>query len=522
MDKLDQLDDALRKKNYHVIEAEDRCDTIPDLEYYQKQFMLGAKNICMQYFNKRPYQLNKEEYKKWLVKCFSTYDTIDTTFKLKEMVNIKTKVAIDTHRRYTGNDLDDLKDMNMSILENLIDRRSSINKVYKLFFLRYLSPRMRETIWKGILLDQATVKEYEKNITEDKSYTVSKDEIYILKVIQSILKDDFHNFGNDYDLILLVKAMMIYAAEYLNTYLQDFHYYMLFPLLQTFKSYRTYTRGKLLMSFYLSFLKVRMQIVDEVNEKDETVYEAYINHIIENLQKYLEEIDPELNKQFTDLLSIDDEAIKTYHMDLLVSTRGENNLANLDLRMTKQKVIFGELLRGYIERCSVGFVNVKVSCVIWDFILLKENKSKEDLFITFALILKIIKQDVLDCNNIIDLERVFRAKAILIDDYDFFCNIFDYSKDKNWKDAFSLLDGESLRANFMSIDRVRADHEAEKIREYEEQKAKEAAELNLPMNPSFNPMAPPSTQGGLPDSQPMPTHKPILTQSASNMNKAIG
>mmetsp|Transcript_24101 Transcript_24101/g.24023 ORF Transcript_24101/g.24023 Transcript_24101/m.24023 type:complete len:155 (+) Transcript_24101:3-467(+) len=154
---------------------------------------------------------------------------------------------------------------------------------------------------------------------------------------------------------------MIYAAEYLNTYLQDFHYYMLFPLLQTFKSYRTYTRGKLLMSFYLSFLKVRMQIVDEVNEKDETVYEAYINHIIENLQKYLEEIDPELNKQFTDLLSIEDEAIKTYHMDLLVSTRGENNLANLDLRMTKQKVIFGELLRGYIERCSVGFVNVKVS-----------------------------------------------------------------------------------------------------------------------------------------------------------------
>lgn len=402
------------------------------------------------------------------------------------MVNIKTKVAIDTHRRFTGNDIEDLKDMNMSIMDNLIDRRSSINKVYKLFFLRYLTPKMRETIWKGILLDQATVKEYEKNITEDKSYTVSKDEVYILKVVQAILKDDFHNFGNDYDLILLIKAMMIYTAEYLNTYLQDFHYYMLFPLLQTFKSYRTYTRGKLLMSFYLSMLKIRMQIVDEVNEKDETAYEAYINHIIDTLLNFLKGVDPDLAKQVTDLLAIEDEAIKSYHMDLLVSTRGENNLSNLDLRMTKQKVIFGELLRGFIERCSVGFVNLKVSCVIWDFIMIKENKSKDDLFITFALILKILKQDVLDCKNIIDLERVFRAKANLIDDYDFFCEIFDYSKDKNWKDAFTLMDGESLRANFMSLDRVRSDHDAEKLRQYEEQKAKEAMEAGLTPSPPFS------------------------------------
>jgi len=486
---VEKYDEALRNKNYHVMEAEDRWKDIPDLEYYQRQFMLGARNICRQYFNKRPYELTKEEYYEWMRKCFMTYDTIDTTFQLKDMINLKTKDAIDANRKHSGKELDDQKEINISLLDNLIDRRSNINKPYKLFFLRYLSPRMREIVWKGLLLDQTEVKTYENNIIEDKSFTVSKDEIYILKVIQSILKDDFHNFGNDYDLILLMKALMIYAAEYLKTYLQDFHYYLLFPLLQTFKSYRTYTRVKLLISFYISTLRVRMQIVDECNEKEESVYEAYINHIIDTLLSFCKQIDPSLEKKITDLLAIEDEAIKTHHMDLLVSTRGEKNLANLDLRMTKQKVIFGELLRGFLERWSVGFVNVRVSCVIWDFILLKDNKSKDDLFIAFALILNIIKQDVYDWVNVIDLERIFRKKSLLIDDYDFFWAIFEYSKERNWKDAFSLDDGDSLRGNFMSVDRVKSDIQQEKLRSYEENKGVDPSLMD-PNNRGVDPNAP--------------------------------
>ena len=209
---------------------------------------------------------------------------------------------------------------------------------------------MREIIWKGVLLDQEEVKIYEKNIKDDKSYTISKDEIYILKVIQSLLKDDFHNFGADYDLILLLKAIMIYAAEYLKTYLHDYHYYMLFPLLQTFKSYRTYTRAKVLVSFYISSLKIRSEIVDVVNESDEGAYEGYITHIIDRLMEFTKEIDPNLAQKLTDLLAVEDDAIKTFHMDLMVSKRGEHNLTNLDLRMSKQKVIFGELLRQFLER----------------------------------------------------------------------------------------------------------------------------------------------------------------------------
>lgn len=268
---------------------------------------------------------------------------------------------IEKNRSHSGNDLIDEKDMTLSMLDNLTDRKPNINKVFKVFFLRYLTPRMREIVWKGLLLDPAEVKNYENNIQYDKSFTISKDEIYILKVVQSLMKDGFHNFGNDYDVIMLVKAVMIYAAAYLNTYLQDFHYYILFPLLQTFKSYRTYTRAKVLVSFYISVLRVRMQIVDEVNEKDESDYELYINSIIEKLLETCDGIDPKLKEKINELLEIEDAAIKTFHMDLLASVRGENHLSNLDLRMSKQKVIFGELLRSFLERLSVGFVNIRVS-----------------------------------------------------------------------------------------------------------------------------------------------------------------
>jgi len=361
MDKVQKFDDSLRKKNYHVLQAEEKIADIPDINSFKKQFMRGATSICSQYFNKRPFLLNKQEYHQWLEKSFRTFDTIDTTQDFKKMIQDKVKEAMNQHRRHTGYEEDDQKEITLSLMDNLVDRKSNINKVYKTFFMRYLSPKMREIIWKGVLLDQGEVKMYEKNIVEDKSFTISKDEIYILKVVQSLLKDNFHNFGHDYDLILLIKAMMIYIAEYLNTYLQDFHYYMLFPLLQTFKSYRTYTRAKMLISFYISVLRVRMEIVDEVNEKDEGAYEGYINHIIDKLMDTLGGIDPKLQQKVTELLAIEDQAIKTFHMDLVVSTRGEKNLSNLDLRMSKQKVIFGELLRSFIERCSSGFVNVRVT-----------------------------------------------------------------------------------------------------------------------------------------------------------------
>ena len=55
--------------------------------------------------------------------------------------------------------------------------------LYKPFFLRYLSPKMREIVWKGILLDQVEIDTYDENIKYDKTFTVNKEEMYIMKIV---------------------------------------------------------------------------------------------------------------------------------------------------------------------------------------------------------------------------------------------------------------------------------------------------------------------------------------------------
>jgi len=100
------------------------------------------------------------------------------------------------------------------------------------------------------------------------------------------------------------------------------------------------------------------------------------------------------------------------------------------------------------------------------------------LFIAFALILNFIKQDIFDANNILELEKVLREKALLIDDYDFFCEIFEYGKEKDWKHAFSLNDGDSLRQNFISLDRIRQSEELEQKKNYEKYSSAAPVPLN--------------------------------------------
>lgn len=80
-----------------------------------------------------------------------------------------------------------------NVFENLTERRAqSSTDLYKPFYLRYLSPHMRELVWKGILYNGITAREYENNVKTEKIYTVSKDDIFVLKMVQEVLREDFH------------------------------------------------------------------------------------------------------------------------------------------------------------------------------------------------------------------------------------------------------------------------------------------------------------------------------------------
>jgi hypothetical protein len=72
-------------------------------------------------------------------------------------------------------------ELNYNMLENLVERRADNNHdLYRVFFLRYLTPHMREIIWKGVLFSGIKMREHEVNVKTEKIFTVSREDLYIL------------------------------------------------------------------------------------------------------------------------------------------------------------------------------------------------------------------------------------------------------------------------------------------------------------------------------------------------------
>jgi hypothetical protein len=93
-------------------------------------------------------------------------------------------------------------------------------------------------------------------------------------------------------------------------------------------------------------------------------------------------------------------------------------------------------VRNFLERLSVGYVNIKTTCVIWDTLLLKTRKDPGDVIVAFALIMLHYKQDLMACSNIIEMCKVFQQKALLLNDYDFFNLWHNFYKEKNVDQQF--------------------------------------------------------------------------------------
>mmetsp|Transcript_38282 Transcript_38282/g.28203 ORF Transcript_38282/g.28203 Transcript_38282/m.28203 type:complete len:111 (-) Transcript_38282:510-842(-) len=110
------------------------------------------------------------------------------------------------------------------------------------------------------------------------------------------------------------------------------------------------------------------------------------------------------------MMEAEDEEIDNFYMDLMLNVRRGDitHIPNADLTLSKQQIIFGELLRSFVDRMSVGFVNIKVTFIIWDSLFIKINKQPSDLLVAFALVLFHYKTDLLRCRNMVQVTKVFQ------------------------------------------------------------------------------------------------------------------
>ena len=111
---------------------------------------------------------------------FQAFDTLESTEEMKQQINKVVQKRLDDIKK--SNASVNKWELNYNIYENLVERRAENNHdLFKVFFLRYLSPHMREIMWRGVLQSGIIIREFEFNVRTEKIYTVSRDDLFILQ-----------------------------------------------------------------------------------------------------------------------------------------------------------------------------------------------------------------------------------------------------------------------------------------------------------------------------------------------------
>ena len=429
----------------------------------------------------RLFNLAEAQQSELITRLFQAFDTLESTEEMKALV------AKAVQRK-----LEDLKkahvgvnkwELNYSVFENAVARRAENNRdLYRGFFLRYLSPHMRELVWQGTLQDGLVMREYEFNVKKERAYTVSRDDLFVLQTCQSVLRQEWHALGDEsYEQLMVFKNVMVYLQAHLRkTVLPETHFYLMMPVLSAFRNFQTKAREKHLVSFMVTLLEqVHPKVAPKLSDRDERAYEVYIRNVIEGVCAAADQVDAETGKRLRSMLEIEDEEITAYYMDLMLNVRrGEvTHIPNADLSISKQQLVLGELLRSFVDRMSAGFLNVKATMIVWDAILIKQVRSPADLLTAFALVLQHLKGDFMRCRNVLQVAKLVREKAPLMHDYDFFVLHFNYYKDKDLSGAFDPPDVGVNRTCFPHMQDVVAAQLQKKLKKEEQKKPMNGLEL---------------------------------------------
>ena len=106
-------------------------------------------------------------------------------------------------------------------------------------------------------------------------------------------------------------------------------------------------------------------------------------------------------------------------------------MINKNTTLSKAEFLFGDLLKGFIDTQSVSYVNIKTTFIIWDKILISKSLDTPEILLAFTLLLKQLSADLMTCKNVPEFIRTFKEKSLLMHEYDFYLNLFDYYKDKD-------------------------------------------------------------------------------------------
>lgn len=96
------------------------------------------------------FKLSEAQQSEVMTKMFQTFDTLESTDEMRSHIYKIVNKRLEELKKANMNV--NKWELNYNIFENLVERRAENNHdLYKVFFLRYLTPHMRELVWKGLL-----------------------------------------------------------------------------------------------------------------------------------------------------------------------------------------------------------------------------------------------------------------------------------------------------------------------------------------------------------------------------------
>lgn len=152
-------------------------------------------------------------------------------------------------------------DIYIKAVSNLIERRGECSKdLFNGFYLKYLTPQIRQVVWRGLLSDGLLLRQVIKNKPSLKSPSVATNKNMLMD-IQSVLKGDYHTMNIDnLHFLAHFKSVLVNFQGHLDLEEIPYNqYYLLLPIEYVFQDLYLSGRDTQIMVYLVSLVEKIMK-----------------------------------------------------------------------------------------------------------------------------------------------------------------------------------------------------------------------------------------------------------------------
>ena len=249
---------------------------------------------------------------------------------------------------------DTLSILHGEVIGNILSLYSHNRDLLYPFYNRALPGSARKSIWKGLLLYPEAEREYEDLYINSRIRTISRNEVEITKKAVEVFSQFCPSLAYDSKIINQVRVVLSYLECVYQRLLPDFQYYLQMPVF-----------------YILHELAINMPklvgVCLKMTEIQNTVWPDNPNESITDIfLNILYKLDSDLYNLLTNIIDI----------------RNTISLERLE-----------NFLKPFIARLTSGYLNIEVTCMIYDQFLIVNSKYK--IHYILGIILMIIKPRLL-------------------------------------------------------------------------------------------------------------------------------